>query len=1181
MRTPAFIAAITKHLWLTASLFLLVSAGSANSLAAENLIWRLGQRDLSDHEFTTWPNPEKHEPVVVEVGQGNEEKLWPKFHPGSANQEMGAHAYSYTLVFGLPSSPRGLYYLEVDGLFRHPRVPILRVEINGHQGDFYFSPQVSWALGDESDAFNPIHAEQAKRIAIPARFLRAGENRLTLTCLDEPATVTRHITAGGAGDSGFYYDALKFTQDAEGASVSQPEARLEPTIFFRKAAAGLEEETWLTVEYPPGWQAAKVRIGRGGFSTETEITKRGEFGEARVPVYIPDSVAAGEARIEFTNSWTKEARGLARQSFTTDFKPQRKWKVFYAPEEHLDVGFTDYQAKVAEVQARVLDQLPEVLAAHPDYRFNIDGSWVVQQWLGTRTAEEATRFAAAARAGKIGVNGFYANLMTELPASEELFRALYFSKHLEDRYGVPLEAAWATDVPSYGWAVPSALAAAGIRYFAGGGNQTRGPLQTTGHWNARSPFWWEGPDGQRVLAWFSYHYHQLRATFGVPPSLEAGASALPIFLQPYERDDYAPDAVLLYGTEVENLPLDFLDADLAAQWNARYAYPQIVPCRFAEYFRYVEQHYGGQLPVVRGDGGGYWEDGAGTDAAATSVYRQDQTRAVAAEALVALNTGINRALAFPLEVSRRIWSNIVLYGEHTFVSYRGVSQPQHDEVTAQLAVKEGRATRAAADIDELLRRGLSQLADQIQTEGEDLIVFNALSWKRSGLVRFQVDAGTALTDVATGQPVPYEVVEARDRYATIRFWAREVPPLGYKVFRLGRGPAVEPGRSEPESNIIQNKFYRLTFDPTRAALKSLYDKELGRELIDPASPYLAAEYLYVTGGGTEKGRGEDSEATQLTHLARSLPFAELKINHPSDGQLVAVEKTCWGHVVKMTAQALNTPKVETEVYLPDEEKRIEIRSTIHKQLTYAKEAAYFAFPWAAANPTFRYEIANGWVDPEKDLMAGASVEWSAVQDAVSVEDGANSVTLAVVDAPLVSLADINRGRWPERFRKSSASVFSYALNNYWFTNTPAGQSGDMVFRYAVTSGGRFDPVQAARFGREARTPLEVSELRGSDKLEGAKGKLPAGTASLGSVEPENLVINALKGAEDGQGLIVRVYEAGGKAADGTLTLPWVNIASASQANAVEVNGKPLDADAHSVRFHIEPHRVMTIRVATQ
>jgi alpha-mannosidase len=212
-------------------------------------------------------------------------------------------------------------------------------------------------------------------------------------------------------------------------------------------------------------------------------------------------------------------------------------------------------------------------------------------------------------------------------------------------------------------------------------------------------------------------------------------------------------------------------------------------------------------------------------------------------------------------------------------------------------------------------------------------------------------------------------------------------------------------------------------------------------------------------------------------------------------------------------------------------------------------------------------------------MLGGSVEWSAVQDAVSVNDGNNSMTLAVVDAPLVSLADINRGHWPDHFIKSSATVFSYALNNYWFTNTPAGQSGDMTFRYAITSGGKFDAAEATCFGREARAPLEISQLRASDKLAGAKGRLPAGAASLASVEPAGVIINSLKGAEDGKGMIVRVYEAAGQAADGTLTLPWVNIAAANDANAVELTGKRLESDAHTVRFHIEPHQLLTLRVA--
>jgi hypothetical protein len=1151
------------------------------AFAKEKVIWKIAVADHSDHEFTAWPNAQAKEPVVVLVGRGDEEHLWPKFHPGSANEAMGARPYSYTLVFNLSEPPRGSFYLDLSLLFRHPRVPLLQVEINGRRGIYYLSPKVSFELGDESDAFNPIHAEEQRRIPLPARSFHAGENRLTLTCRDEPASVARHITAGGPGDSGLYYDALSLSQDPDASSPDRLEVSLEPTVFFRKSAAGLEEECRLIVRYPDGWRGAKIRVALKGFTTQVEAAKQAGFGEARYTFYIPDGVPAGEAKIELTNSWTPGRKGPSQQTFALDFAPRRKWKVFYAPNAHLDIGFTDYQAKVAEVHSRNLDGLLEALQAHPDYRYNIDGSWALEQWLATRTTEQARRLEEAARAGRIGLNGFYANLVTCLPSLEELYRGLYFSKQMETRYGVPFDSAWVTDVPSYSWSVPSALASAGIRYFAGGGNQTRGPLLTTGRWNARSPFWWEGVDGQRVLAWYSYHYHQLRAVFGLPPTLEAGAGGLARFLSLYERADYAPDAVLLYGTEVENVPLDYQDADLAVRWNAQYAYPQIIPCRFSEYFRYVEEHYAGRLPVVRGEGGGYWEDGAGTDGVATSRNRENQMRALAAETLATLTASLSRVLRFPLELDQDVWRNLLLYDEHTFTSYRGPSQPEHDEVVGQMKVKDGRTTQAEKEIDELMRGGLSQLADQIATRGQNLIVFNPLSWTRSGLVRFQVDPGTTLTDVASNQLVPYEVVESREGYQTVRFWARDVPGVGYKVYRLGRGPLVQPGRSEPESNVIQNKFYRITFDPVHAAIKSLYDKELGRELVDPSSPYLANEYLYVTGGGSENGRGEGPEATQLTHLARSLPLADLAVHHAEQGQIASVEKTPWGHVVRLVAQTLHTPRIETEVFLLDDEKRIEIRNRIRKQMVYAKEAAYFAFPWAAANPTFRFDIANGWVDPEKDLLAGAANEWFVVQHAVNVEDGTAAVTLGVVDAPLVSLGDINRGRWPEKFTKASGTVFSYALNNYWFTNTPAGQSGDFIFRYAITSSARFDPQQSARFGRETRTPLEVAELRGSDKGPESKGTLPAAEASLVKVEPENAILTALKTAEDGQGLVARLLETSGRASEGQLTLPWVTVASASEANAVEVPGKRLESDVHSVRFKIGPHQVLTVRIETR
>jgi hypothetical protein len=474
-------------------------------------------------------------------------------------------------------------------------------------------------------------------------------------------------------------------------------------------------------------------------------------------------------------------------------------------------------------------------------------------------------------------------------------------------------------------------------------------------------------------------------------------------------------------------------------------------------------------------------------------------------------------------------------------------------------------------------RGLGA-EDQIETREETLSVFNPLSWQRSGLIQIQVDTGT------TNSLVPYEVVEEREGRQTIRFWVKDVPSLGYKMYRLGRGQAVLPGRAEPESNVFQNKFYRVTLDPTRGAIRSLYDKELGRELVDPASPYLLNEYLYVTGGDSEKRRSED-EATPLTPPERRLPFPELTIHHPEEGEIVSVEKTPWGHVVRLAAKALNTPRIESEILLPDEEKRLEIRNRIHKDPTDTREAVYFAFPWAATDPTFRFDTPNGWVDPAKNLLEGGAGEWYFARDWVNVEDGTAALTLAVVDAPLVSLGDINRGRRPGKFSGASAAVFSCVLNNYGVRNALAGQSGDFVFRYAVTSSARFEPEKAARFGREARAPLEVSHLRTSDKRSGAEGKPgslpPPGAASLVEITPENLAVSALKSAEDGEGLVVRVLGIAGKASEGRLTFPWLPVASAKEANAAEVPSRPLESDEHGVRFSIKPHQVLTIWVTLE
>ena len=54
--------------------------------------------------------------------------------------------------------------------------------------------------------------------------------------------------------------------------------------------------------------------------------------------------------------------------------------------------------------------------------------------------------------------------------------------------------------------------------------------------------------------------------------------------------------------------------------------------------------------------------------------------------------------------------------------------------------------------------------------------------------------------------------------------------------------------AEIRGNIIENQFYRITLDPSSGSIASVFDKQLGRELVDSSSPYKFGQYLYVTGG---------------------------------------------------------------------------------------------------------------------------------------------------------------------------------------------------------------------------------------------------------------------------------------------------------------------------------------------
>ena len=180
---------------------------------------------------------------------------------------------------------------------------------------------------------------------------------------------------------------------------------------------------------------------------------------------------------------------------------------------------------------------------------------------------------------------------------------MYFTKSLNRKYGVPMKFASASDTPSQIWSVPSLLADAGIEGFALASNQHRGMLLQNSSLNEESPFYWEGPDGRRVMAWFSRTYHQLKTLRG-DGGFKDMCLSVPQFLSRFSRDDYPVDAVLVYGLAGDNQDIRDGGAPVIAEWNNAFVYPQLIAATDADYYDYIKKNFAGKLAgFIRGDGG--------------------------------------------------------------------------------------------------------------------------------------------------------------------------------------------------------------------------------------------------------------------------------------------------------------------------------------------------------------------------------------------------------------------------------------------------------------------------------------------------------------------------------------------------------------------------------------------------
>jgi hypothetical protein len=337
------------------------------------------------------------------------------------------------------------------------------------------------------------------------------------------------------------------------------------------------------------------------------------------------------------------------------------------------------------------------------------------------------------------------------------------------------------------------------------------------------------------------------------------------------------------------------------------------------------------------------------------------------------------------------------------------------------------------------------------------------------------------------------------------FLARDLPPLGARRFAIQSGPAAAPAAAQAEGTTLRSTQFMVKLDSASGDIVSLR-RTGGGECV--AETGRLNQYVYLPGSNRADAK-------------RSGPA---KIRVKEAGPLVAS--------LEAESAAPGCNKLLRTVRLVEGLDRIEIQNVVDKQAVRTVEGVHFRFDFLVPNCRVHMNIPWAVIEPEKDQLEGACKNWFSVERWVDVSNQHSGVTWATIDAPLVEVGDLtanlprmqsNPKAYMDKIAPSS-TLYSWAMNNHWFTNYRADQEGPVTLRYAVRPHEGYDPLAAARFGVEASVPLVVAP---------AAGLAPAGSRL--TVEPAGVMVTSIKPSDDGKAWIVRLFAAGGQAQQARLT----------------------------------------------
>ncbi len=747
-----------------------------------------------------------------------------------------------------------------------------------------------------------------------------------------------------------------------------------------------------------------------------------------------------------------------------------------------------FQAAKATFRS-ALDRMKE----YPEFVFT-NSSAACYEWVENNEPAMFEEIKERVREGRwVIVGGWWIQPDCNIPSGESFVRqALYGQHYFKEKFGVTAKVGYNVDSFGHNGMLPQLLKKSGLDSYV----FLRPAAQEKGLPNGL--FIWEAPDGSQVTC------------FRIPYEYCSWGKELSKHIKRCAREIKAPlnISMCFYGVgnhgggpTKENIESIRVINDSKEFGILKFSSPN-------EFFEEVS-NANAALSVVHGDLLHHASGCYSVHSEVKRMNRKAENRLVTAEKLSTIAKHLIKQTCHA--DYKRAWTNVLFNQFHDIMA--GTSLPEAYEDARDL---HGEALAIAG-------RGLNDAIQSISwnidiEESEDMrpiVVFNPHSFESK--VNVEVEASTVktgfiLTD-ENGEEIPFQLVKSSatcNGRCKISFIA-ELPPFGYRVYKVIKKESKNNFEPIQCSDLaMENQKLKLTFDAETGFIKSLLLKEHSAEIFDG----FAARPVVI----------EDNSDTWSHNVRRyDKVIGEFKVKN-----IKCIEQGPVKSTIRVISE-YNSSKLIQEFTMYKELDHIDVKVTVNWNERFKTLKLKFL-----TNIIFRkgtFEIPYGHIERELDGEEYPYQNWMDITGCVPTDS--NVLGVSILNDGKYSYDVLNREIGLTVLRSPIYAHHDPLVPDREEEYTFIDQ-GVQSFNYAIyPHSGGWEEAGTVRKAMELnQKPVTILESY-------HKGVLPQKNSFI-HIDAENVVMTAMKKAEENDDVIIRLYETNKVKTDVVVKLPIFN-----------------------------------------